>query len=110
MRDTIFKINLGVKEAFDLLKNSDFADLVEAEYKDAENGKQIGIIILEKYYIRVNSRVSLVVIMDNFAGDTVVKAVGTGGGRSVYDDFDWGASDSFEVSLMKLFKDYIMKI
>ncbi len=108
MNDTQFKIDLNVKDAFDLLRGSNFAELIDKEFKDLGNDKQLGILIYEKYFIRVSSRVSLVVIIDNLDGYTKVKAIGSGGGRGVGSDFDWGAADSFEISVEKLFKEHLI--
>lgn len=109
MNDTEFEISLSVKEAFDLLKANDFADLVDTEYKELGSDKQLGILIFEKYFMRVKNRVSLVVIIDNIDGYTKVKAIGSGGGTGFFSDFDWGASDSFEFSVERLFKEYLKR-
>lgn len=107
MKDTKFKINLCVKEAYDLLKGSGIADLVDCEYKELGHNKQLGILIYEKYFMRVKNRVSLVVIIDNIEGYTKVKAIGSGGGRGFVSDFDWGASDSFECDVERVFNKYL---
>ncbi|QVK17441.1 hypothetical protein KHQ81_11360 [Mycoplasmatota bacterium] len=105
MKNTEFEVNISVKEAFDLLEGSDIADLVDTEFKELGDGKQLGILIFGKYYMRVKNRVSLVVIIDNIDGYTKVKAIGSGGGRSFFTDFDWGASDSFENEVERLFNE-----
>lgn len=108
MKNTQFKVDLSVLEAVRLLKRSSFADLVDQEIREVGNN-HLAILIFEKYFIRVSNRVSLVVIIDDFDGNSNIKAIASGGGRGVYSDFDWGASDSFEISVEKLFKEYLEK-
>ncbi len=107
MRDTKFEVNLTVKEAYDLLKSYDFGDVIHQELKELGNDKQFAVIIVEKYYIRVKNRVSLVIMIDNIDETTKIKAISSGAGRGVFSNFDWGASDDFENSVQKLFHDYI---
>ncbi len=54
-------------------------------------------LVVEKYFIRNSSRASLsIVISESEFGDTMVEAIGSGGGQGWLFKFDWGAAGSFE--------------
>ncbi|MDQ7096661.1 DUF6054 family protein [Desulfosporosinus sp. PR] len=103
-----FKISISPIEALDLVKQNENAELVHEETHDLGNGIYIGTLIFEKYYMRVNNRVALVVIIDNIHGQTDVRSIATGSSESMIFNFDWGAADSFANSVQDILSDYII--
>lgn len=104
-----FKINISPKEAYELIKLDQNADLVHEEFIDLDNGKSIGTLIFEKYYIRAENRAALVVIIDNTKGYTDVRSISTGSSKGWFFNFDWGASDDFAYSVEKTLRSYIIE-
>ncbi len=58
---------------------------------------QIYFLVIEKYYLRIASRVSLSMIFEEKDyNETMITVVGSGGGRSWLVKHNWGASAAFE--------------
>ncbi|HLR20368.1 MAG TPA: DUF6054 family protein [Tissierellaceae bacterium] len=104
-----FKVNINPKEAFELVKSYQNADLVHEEFINLENNRSIGTLIFEKYYIRAENRAALVVIIDNIKGDTDVRVISTGSSKGFIFNFDWGASEDFAYSVKKGLRPYIIE-
>lgn len=104
-----FKVNINPREALDLVKKSQSADLVHEEDHDLGKNIHIGTLVFEKYFMRVESRVALVVIIDNIYGSTDVRAISTGSSQGFFFKFDWGASENFANSVREILKDYIIE-
>jgi hypothetical protein len=109
MSKYLFNVNLSPLRAFNLIKDNINGDLVDEEYREVGDGKYFGILVFEKYYMRVGNRASLVVIIDNIDGKTKVKSIGAGGGTGMFLSFDWGASDDFAYSVEEILKAYIIE-
>jgi hypothetical protein len=63
--------------------------------------------VIEKYFIRNSSRASLSIVMyqeDDF--ETILEAVGSGGGTGWLFKFDWGAKESFEHKIISILEDH----
>jgi hypothetical protein len=103
-----FKVSISPIEALDLVKQNEDADLVHEETHDLGNGRYIGTLIFEKYYMRVKNRVALVVIIDNIYGQTDVRSIATGSSDGMIFNFDWGVADSFANSVQDILSDYII--
>jgi hypothetical protein len=103
-----FQVNIPPEEAMNLVKDNENADLVHEEIQDVGDGKQIGTLVFEKYYFRTKNRAALVVIMDNFQGNTDVRVVATGSSQGMIFNFDWGASDNFVASVESILQAYIV--
>ena len=82
--------------------------VVEAAVTDSVTGERIDryelthpqggrcvVLVYEKHYYRAGNRLTLTVVLDDFAGRTRVHCAGGGGGEGLF-GFDWGASESFE--------------
>jgi hypothetical protein len=105
-----FKVSISPIEGLDLVKQNEDADLVHEETHDLGNGRYIGTLIFEKYYMRVKNRVALVVIIDNIYGQTDVRSIATGSSDGMIFNFDWGAADSFANSVQDILSDYIISL
>lgn len=103
------QVNIMPLRALELIKDRQDADLVHEEYHDLGDGKSIGTLVFEKYYFRVKNRVALVVISDNFKGETEVRVVSTAGSEGLIFSFDWGASDDFADSIQDILSEYIVE-
>lgn len=103
-----FKVRITPKEALDLVKENENADLVHEEIHSLGNNVFIGTLVFEKYYMRVESRVALVVIIDNIYGSTAVRSISTGSSQGMFFKFDWGASEKFASSVQEILKDFII--
>ncbi|MDR3600951.1 MAG: DUF6054 family protein [Desulfosporosinus sp.] len=105
-----FKVSISPKEALELVKQNENADLVHEETHDLGNGIYIGTLVFEKYFMRVKNRVALVVIIDNIYGKTDVRAISTGSSEGMIFNFDWGAADSFASSVQKVLERFIIEV
>lgn len=103
------KVNINPSEAFEIVKREQNADLVHEEFFDLGEGRFIGTLIYEKYYMRAGNRAALVVIIDNIKGYTDVRAISTGSSQGMFLNFDWGAADSFARSVEKILENYIIR-
>ena len=60
---------------------------------------EVHVIIFERYTMRTTSRATLTVTIDNFGGDTKVRAVASGGSAGPQLHIDWGARKNFANSV-----------
>lgn len=67
------------------------------QYTRSAGGRELVVLIMEKYFMRTSNRATLTMIADNFDGDgrTKVRLTGSGGGSGAFMKFDWGAGASF---------------
>jgi hypothetical protein len=104
-----FKVSISPKEALELVRQRENADLVHEETHDLGKGIYIGTLVFEKYFMRVKNRVALVVIIDNIYGQTGVRAISTGSSEGIIFNLDWGASESFASSVQKILESFIIE-
>ena len=107
MSKSSFVVSLMPSQVMDMVKDEEGCDLVYKEFHDIGNGKYNGTLIFEKYYMRAGNRAALVVLVNNFNGKTIVKAIATGSSQGMLFNFDWGAADSFAGSVRNILKNYI---
>ncbi len=108
MSKSSFKISINPVRAFQMIKNSESADLVHEEINELGDQKYIAILIFEKYFMRVSNRAGLVVILDNTKGDTEVRIIATASSQGVFFNFDWGAGEDFADSVRDILQEYIV--
>ncbi|AUD62723.1 hypothetical protein BK010_03650 [Tenericutes bacterium MO-XQ] len=81
-----------------------------SEYNIVHQGQiseEVVFLVIEKYFIRNSSRASLSIVMyqeDDF--ETILEAVGSGGGTGWLFKFDWGAKESFEHKIISILEDH----
>ena len=63
------------------------------------------VSVFEKHYWRAGNRLTLTATVDNLQGRTRVHLVSGGGGEGLF-RFDWGASESFESSVLDALEPY----
>ncbi|QZY53919.1 DUF6054 family protein [Crassaminicella profunda] len=108
MNQANFYVSLSPKDAYKMVMEKEDADLIHEELHELGNEKYMGILIFEKYYMRVGNRAALIVMIDNLKGQTEVRTVSTGSSPGMIFSFDWGASDDFVDSVKDILKKYII--
>ena len=84
------------------------AELIDRYTSVSPDGRQIAVLVFEKYFMRNSSRASLTVTFEDLRGECSVHAVGSGGGQGTLFKFDWGAGDSFENDVEDALEKYII--
>ena len=87
-------------------KNLD-EELIFSDGYDLGNGKYILITVYNKYYMRTNSDIGLVIICENTTGKTIIKTIPTGSGAAMI-RFDWGSGQNFIKKVQEIISDYII--
>lgn len=109
MSKSNFRIRISPEEAITLVRDNENADLIHEELNDLGDGKSIGTLVFEKYYLRSKNRAALVVIMDNIQGTTDVRVIATGSSEGIFFNFDWGAADDFVRTVEDILADYCVE-
>ena len=104
-----FIVSLMPLQVMEKMKDEESAELIYEEFHDVGNSKYHGTLIFEKYFMRVGNRAALVVLVDNFKGETKVTSVATGSSQGMIFKFDWGAADSFAGSVKRILESYIIE-
>lgn len=104
-----FIVSLMPLQVMEKIKGEESAELIYEEFQDVGNSKYNGTLIFEKYYMRAGNRAALVVLVDNFKGETKVTSVATGSSQGMIFKFDWGAADSFAGSVKRILESYIIE-
>ena len=107
-----FYVYLSPKEAAEKVKEAVTAGLYSGEILDEyvrilPNGKEIIMVLFEKYYMRSGNRATLTFLADNLEEHTRVPL--SAGGQVVIFRFDWGAGASFSTSARDALAEYICK-
>lgn len=92
-----------------MVKENEDADLVHEELNSVGEGKYIGILVFEKYFMRVGNRAGLIVIIDNTEGETEIRVIATASSQGMIFNFDWGAGDDFADSVKRILEYYIVE-
>lgn len=103
------KVSVAPGEALRLVADELNADLVHSELHELGGGKEFGVYVFEKYFMRVGNRAALTVVAENTGGATSVRAIATGSSQGVLFNFDWGAADDFAFSVKDILKQYIVE-
>lgn len=109
MSQISFKVSISPDEALERVKEKIRVDSIYEEKHDLTDGKLIGSIVFEKYFLRTSNRAALVVYVDNIQGTTEVRAVATGTSQSMLFKFDWGAADDFVYSVRDILEEYVVE-
>lgn len=108
MSEICFQVNLSPRDALNTLIREEDADLIHKELKNLTDGHSFGVLVFEKYFMRVKNKAALVVIADDTSGTTDIRAIATGSSESVLFNLDWGAADDFASSVKDILKKYII--
>ncbi len=72
-------------------------------------GREVVLLVFEKYYMRNSSRASLSVVLENVNGQTWVGYTGSGGGQGALLSFDWGTADDFAGAVAAALEPYLLR-
>ena len=112
MNAFMLRVGLSVDSAAQRVRDYVVGHAISAELVDdyavrCQTG-QVRVLVFEKYFMRNSSRASLTVTIDDQAGYTRVRSVGSGGGQGTFLRFDWGAANSFAASAERALSEFIM--
>lgn len=97
-------VNLSAEETASrvrgIVENGSITGELLDEYVVPYSGGRSIVQVYEKHYYRAGNRLTLTVVMSEAEGRTHVHLVGGGGGEGLF-RFDWGASESFEDSVVR---------
>lgn len=107
-------IGLTPSQAATVLKNQVQASGTSVEcvgeYANrATDGREVVLLVFEKYYMRNSSRASLTVVLENVNGQTWVGYTGSGGGQGALLSFDWGTADDFAATVHAALEPYLLR-
>ena len=108
--DNTFFVSLTPAQAAQVIDDAVLNGSITGEKIDdytqyTPDGRFFHVAVYEKHYWRASNRLTLTVILDNFMGSTRVHCIGGGGGEGLF-RFDWGASDSFQDTVVKALAAY----
>jgi hypothetical protein len=109
MSTTDFRVRISSSETFAKVRDQQTADLVHEEFHDLGDGKSLGTLIFEKYYMRTKNNAALIVLIDDLKGFTEVRLIATGTSGGMIFTFDWGAGDNFIESVADILQEYIIE-
>lgn len=108
-----FYVSVSPDEAIDLIdkqviNGSITGEKIDEYVSDMGNGTKLVVSVYEKHYYRAGNRLTLTVISDNLRGKTHIHTISGGGGQGLL-RFDWGASGSFEDTVMDALYKYVIE-
>ncbi len=107
-----FKVNLSLRDTIDKLDKGIKRESVTGEKIDyyvitGDEDRGAVLLVYEKYYSRVNNRVTLTITVDNLEGTTKVHCIGGGSSQGIFFKNDWGASSNFTALPRDILNDFI---
>ena len=105
-----FYVSITLEEAEKLIEESNIGASCAIKGKNLikfPDEKSCLIIILEKYFSRVNGYVVGTVIIDNSNNETRIQVITAGGGTGLF-GFEYGSEDTFRNQIEKIFSEYIV--
>lgn len=73
------------------------------------DGREVIMLVFEKYYMRNSSRASLSVVMESLNDQTWVGYLGSGGGQGAVFRFDWGTAEDFASVVTSALQPYVLR-
>lgn len=108
-----FYVSLSPAEAAEKVKDAvgtSFSGEILDEYRRIlPNGKEIVMVVFEKYYMRSSNRATLTFLADNLEEATKVHLAAGGGGNGMIFRFDWGAGGSFAALAVSALREYTLR-
>lgn len=75
----------------------------------APDGREVIMLVFDKYYMRNSSRASLSVVLEDLNEQTWVGYLGSGGGQGALFNFDWGSADDFASVVTAALEPYVLR-
>ncbi len=75
----------------------------------APDGREVIMLVFEKYFMRNSSRASLSVVLESLNEQTWVGYVGSGGGQGALFSFDWGTAADFAGEVTAALEPYVLR-
>ncbi|WP_026695216.1 DUF6054 family protein [Peribacillus kribbensis] len=91
-----------------LIRSRHEQDVVHEEYHEPEDGRQMCVIVLERYYFRTSGRAALTLIIENLSGRTKVRCISAGSAEGIF-NVDWGAGKNFARSIEEVLEPYLVE-
>lgn len=92
-----------------LLMKSGFADFIHEDIINIDSDRKVIILVFEKYFMRVEGKAGITIIIENTKGNTEVRIITAGVGKGMFFKFDWGASDSLISDVKSCMSQYILE-
>ena len=94
----ITKVSISPTDAANLVRNEldRGGTKIEDHFVQSEDGKTMILMTYEEYFVRTDSRIGLCVVLENLTGETVVRAISSGGGRGALLKLGFGANSDYE--------------
>ncbi|MGC3955153.1 MAG: DUF6054 family protein [Propionicimonas sp.] len=75
----------------------------------APDGREVILLVFEKYFMRNSSRASLSVVLESLNGQTWAGYLGSGGGQGAVFGFDWGTAEDFASAVTAALEPYVLR-
>lgn len=103
-----FYVSITPKQIVEHLKAVEITDIEHVEVHELPYGKQMCVMIFERYFFRTSNQATCTLIAQNFNEKTLVRLVATGTSQGLFLKLDWGASSSFVSSIAKSLSPFII--
>lgn len=84
-------------------------ELVGEYVNRSPDGREVILLVFEKYYLRNSGRASLSVVLESLNHQTWVGYLGSGGGQGALFKFDWGTAQDFASVVGAALQPYVLR-
>lgn len=102
-------VSLTPEAAAEKVIESGFATFLHKDVIDIDGARKIITLVFEKYFMRVEGRAGIALIIENMKGQTEVRVITSGVGKGMIFGFDWGASSSLIGDVRNYLGQYIVE-
>lgn len=100
-------VSIAAENTAEMLKEYGFADFLHEEVIKIDESRKVIILVFEKYFMRIEGRAGVTVLVDDTSGVTDVRVITSGVGQGFFLSFDWGASYSMINDIRDCLEQYI---
>ncbi|AIQ47039.1 hypothetical protein R70723_14985 [Paenibacillus sp. FSL R7-0273] len=106
-----FNVKVNPAVAMALIKDGmgTGAELLHEELNNVGEGRMIGTLVYERYFLRSGNQAAMVIIADNLQGVCNIRLISAGSSNSMIFKVDWGAGRSFASSVAKILSEYTIE-
>lgn len=102
-------VSLTPEEAAAEVMESGFANFLHMDLIPIDEQRKVITLVFEKYFMRVEGRAGVTLIIENMKGQTEVRVITSGVGRGMIFGFDWGAAGSMIGDIRNYLSQYIVE-